>query len=312
MFKDVPVKIVIPIIVVTWILSLISCLAIVSVVPSLIGVGVGKGSITSDKIADGAIITVTLADGNVTSAKILDGTITAVDLADGSVITIKVANGAITTPKIADSAIVTVKLADNAVTSAKIVDHAITTVKLDDGSVTTAKILDGTITAADLGTGSVTTIKIADGTITTEKLADFSVTALKLAAYAIPHNETSISYTGDVATSSTTMTDMPDMSVQLTLTRNSTLFIMFGARTHVGAVGNALYVQAMVDSTPALPSSDWIIVTMDTNYASHSVTFYYLNAPAGTYTVKIQWRVFLTSSSGYVAQRSLIVMALPA
>jgi hypothetical protein len=310
LFKDVPVKIVIPIIVVTWILSLISCLAIVSVVPSLFGIGVGKGSITSDKIADGAVITVTLANGSVTSEKILDGTITAVDLADGSVITIKIANGAVTTPKIADSAIVTVKLADNAVTSAKIADHAITTVKLADGSVTSAQILDGTITAADLGTGSVTSIKIADGTITTEKLADFSVTALKLAADAIPHNETSISSPQDVQASSTTMTDMPDMSVQITLTRNSTLFVMFSARA-TAVSGGYLYVQAMVDSMPALPSNDYIILTMDTNHECRSFIFYYLNATAGTHTVHMQWRIYQATYYGYVAQRSLVVMALP-
>jgi hypothetical protein len=303
MFKDVPMKIVVPIIVVTWILSLISSLAIVYMVPSLFSVRseqIGEGLITSSKIADGAIITVKLADGNVTSSKILDGNITAVDLADGSIITIKVANGAITTAKIADGA----------VTTAKIADSAIITVNLADGSVTSAKILDGTITAVDLGTGSVTTIKIADGAITTEKLADFSVTALKLAAYAIPHNQTAVSSSSDEYTSSTTFTDMPGMSVQITLTRNSTLFVMFGTRTHVVS-GGYLYVRAVVDSMPALPSSDWIIFTMDTNFASHSVTFYYLNAPAGTHTVKIEWRVYAAASGGYVAQRSLIVMALP-
>jgi hypothetical protein len=300
LFKDVPIKIVIPIIVVTWILSLISALAIVYTVPSLIGVG--KGSITSDKIANGAIINVKLANGSVTSAKILDGTITAADLADGSVITIKVADGAITTQKIADGN----------VTTSKIADGAVATVKLADSSVTSAKILDGTITAADLSTGSVTTITIADGAITTQKLANFSVTSLKLAANAIPYNETSVSSTANVQTNSTTFTDMPATSVQITLTRNSTLFIMFCARTYVGAAGNVLYVQAMVNSTNALPSSSWTIFTGTTNAESRSFTFYYLNAIAGTYTVKIQWRVWQSTSYGYVAERSLIVMALPA
>jgi hypothetical protein len=251
--EKVPMKIVVPLIVVTWVLSLISSLAIVSMVPSLLGI--------KTEIGSGLITTAKIADSNVTASKISDG--------------------------------------------------AIITAKLADGSVTSAKILDGSVLAQDLANGSIISAKIANGAVTTENLADFSVTALELAAYAIPHNETSVSTSSDSGTSSTAFTDMPAMSVQITLARNSTLLIMFGARSHVEAAGNYLYVRAMVNSTLALPSTDYIIFTMDTNYAYHSITFY-LNAPAGTYTVKIQWRVYLTSSSGTVAQRSLIVMALPA
>jgi len=106
--EKVPIKIVVPIIVVTWVLSLISALAIVYMMPSLIPIRseqIGEGLITSDKIADEAIITVKLADGNVTSAKILDGNITAVDIADSSVIDVKIADGAVSNPKLAANAI---------------------------------------------------------------------------------------------------------------------------------------------------------------------------------------------------------------
>jgi hypothetical protein len=106
-------KKVVPIIAITWILSLITTLAIVYVAPSIFP------PIQSEKIADNAIITVKLADGSVTSAKILDGTITAVDISDGAIITVKVANGSITTEKIADGAITTMKLADGSVTQQK-------------------------------------------------------------------------------------------------------------------------------------------------------------------------------------------------
>lgn len=302
MFRDVPMKIVVPIIVVTWILSLISSLAIVYMVPSLFSVRseqIGEGLITSSKIADGAIITVKLADGNVTSSKILDGNITAVDLADGSIITIKVANGAITTAKIADGA----------VTTAKIADGAIVTVKLADGSVTSAKILDGTITAADLGTGSVTTIKIADGAITTEKLADFSVTSLKMAAYAIPFNATQA--VGVVSTTSTTFEDMPSMSGSITLTRKSLLLITFSTQALIGASGNYLYMRAMVNTTQAYPTSNYIFVTETTYWQAYSFTFYRIFDP-GTYTIKIQWRVYVDTSSGQVDERTLTVIGLPA
>lgn len=129
MSKDkVPLKIVVPIIVVTWVLSLISALAIVSIMPSLFPVRteqIGAGLITSDKIADGAIITLKLADGNVTSAKILNGNITAADLADSSIITVKFADGSVTTAKLADGNVTTDKIADGNVTNTKLAAYAI-------------------------------------------------------------------------------------------------------------------------------------------------------------------------------------------
>jgi hypothetical protein len=132
-FKDVPIKIVVPVIVVTWILSLFSALAIVYSVPGLIGVG--EGAITWDKIADGAVITAKLADGNVTSAKILNGTIIAVDLANGSIITVTIADGAVTYSKIADGAVTNSKIADGAVTNGKIADGAVTNGKMALGAI---------------------------------------------------------------------------------------------------------------------------------------------------------------------------------
>lgn len=279
----IPIKKAIPIIVVAWILSLVTALALVYVAPSIF-------PIKTAQIADEAIITAKLADGTVTSAKILDGTITAVDMADGSIITVKVADGAVTTAKIADGAVTTDKIADGAVV----------TIKLTDGSVTSAKILDGTITAVDLANGAVTSIKIAD----------CAVTDVKLAAGAIPHNVTS-SVTTETTTS-TSFVDMLGMSVNITLSRNSTLIIMFTAGTaKVWASGNYLYARAMVNSTQAEPVSDYIILTGSTVWSTHSITFYSQNVGPGNYTIKIQWRVWVGTSSGEVQDRTLTVIALP-
>ena len=177
-----------PTIVVTWILSLVTTLAVVYVAPNVLPLQtthISDSAVTAEKVAESAIITAKLADGSVTSAKIQDGTLTAVDLADGSIITIKVADGAVTTSKLADAAVTTDKLADDAVTSEKILDSAVVTAKLADGSVTSAKIQDGTLTAVDLADGSIITINIADGAVTTDKIADGAVTSEKIADSAI-------------------------------------------------------------------------------------------------------------------------------
>jgi len=83
------------IIVVAWILSLVSTLAIVYVAQNFIHTQISDGAVTTTKISSGAVITAKLADGSVTSAKILDGTITATDISDGSIISVKVADGAV-------------------------------------------------------------------------------------------------------------------------------------------------------------------------------------------------------------------------
>jgi molybdopterin-binding protein len=296
-----PLKKAVPVIVIAWVLSLVTAVALIYFMP------VNVPAVGSDKIVDGAVITTKLADGSVSSAKILDGTLTAIDLADGSVITAKIANGAVTASKIADGSVNSSKIANSSIITSKIADNAIVTIKLADGSVTSAKILDGTIIAADLASGSVTAIKIADGAITTEKIADGAVTNAKLASGAIPFSLTQA--TGVVSTTSTTFEDMPNMSVNITVTRNSTLLILFSTQAEVTS-GNYLYMRAMVNSTAAYPVSDYIFVTSNTYWNAHSFNFYQ-SVTAGTYTVKMQWRTFLGSSTGSIDERTLTVIALP-
>jgi molybdopterin-binding protein len=284
-----------------------------------------------EKIAANAIITTKLADGSVTSAKILDGAVTAVDLADGAVITIKIANNSITTVKLADGSVTSAKILDGtiltedlatgAVTASKIADGSIITVKLADGAVTSAKILDGTITAVDLATGAVTTIKIADGAVTTVKIADYAVTNLKLASYAIPFASTYGWFT-DSTDSTLTWVDMDDMSVSITLQRTSHLLILFSAEAKADYLQQIL-VQALVGEsvadpgyiylTPIVQETGWAFLPTHSHalgYGAYAYNFYRPSVSAGTYTIKIQWRV--TGGTGYVGDRTLTIIALPA
>lgn len=145
-----------------------------------------------------------LEDGSVTSAKIAEGAVTPAKLE-----TVPVSKGGTgsTTAQAARSAL--------GVTPANIgaaeESHAHGPEGLEDGAVTSAKLADGAVTAAKLGGGAVTSGKIgsnavqwgnlagsvqelisnaggaiADGAVTTDKLADGAVTAAKLAEGYLP------------------------------------------------------------------------------------------------------------------------------
>ena len=94
----IPIKKAISIIAVTWILSLITTLAVVYLAQYNFQIGTNQitnGAVTANKIADSAINTTNLADGAVSSAKVLDGNLTAADIADGAVTSLKLTSRAI-------------------------------------------------------------------------------------------------------------------------------------------------------------------------------------------------------------------------
>jgi len=306
----ISIKKAIPIIAVTWIISLVTTFALVYFAPfAPIGTNqIGDSAVSSNKIADSAIVTAKLADGSITSAKILDGTLTAADLADGSILSVKVADGAITATKIADGAISTAKIGDGAISTAKIADNAIITVKLADGSVTSAKILDGTITATDLATGSITTMKIVDGAVTTAKIADYAVTYLKLAANAIPFNFTYAR--GGVDKTTSDYENITGMEVTLTLERNSTLLIMFSTEARISVSTATIHWQAKVNATYAEPGTVYLQPSSTGELGPISYNFHLEGLTAGQYTIYMLWSV-TGGATGHVEYRTLSVIALP-
>lgn len=102
------------------------------------------------------------------------------DIADKSITSAKLADGAITSDKIPSKAITTAKLADGAVTTPKLADDAVTSEKIKDGEVKTADLADESVTTPKLANGAVTSEKIKDGEVKTVDLADGAVTYPKL------------------------------------------------------------------------------------------------------------------------------------
>jgi hypothetical protein len=146
--------------------------------------------ITSQFIANAAVLEANIADGAVASAKIAAGAVIEAALADSAVATAKLADSGVTSAKLADGAVTAAKLGADAVEEAAIAADAVTTNKIADGAVTAAKLDTGAVDTAALATDAVTSDKIAAGAVGagkidaaavgTTELADGSVTAEKL------------------------------------------------------------------------------------------------------------------------------------
>jgi hypothetical protein len=94
----------------------------------------------------------------------------AADVPDGSITADKIADGAVTTAKIQEEGLGGGAIADGSITPGKLADGAITAVKMGDDAVGTGAIIDGSITADDLASEAVQTAAIADGAVTPVKL----------------------------------------------------------------------------------------------------------------------------------------------
>jgi hypothetical protein len=185
--------------------------------------------------------------------------------------------------------------------------------QITNGAVTADKIANNTIITTNLADGAVSSAKVLDGNLTAADIADGAVTSLKLASRAIP-----FSYTNNPdweTTTSTTWVDMPYTSVSITLARTSHIIIMFSATAYVEEHGNSILVRAIADeATPneTIPIPVQIVLTKERELTMGTYSFIW-NLPdvnVGTHTVKIQW-LSSWGSTGYVADRSLTVIALP-
>jgi len=85
------------------------------------------------------------------------------NVADGSVTSEKLAPGAVTARNLATRSVGTLQLVDGAVTREKLSADAIPPVSIPDGTVTTSKIADGAVTGTKLADQSVSAEKLSSG-----------------------------------------------------------------------------------------------------------------------------------------------------
>lgn len=150
-----------------------------------IGSGLYSGGGGSPEIPDGSITTAKLAVGAVSGDIIQKNTIVASKLADGCVGTAAIADGAVTSDKIVDGAINVNKIAANSVGNGQILDGAITASKIGTAEVGTAALAPLAVTTDKIADGAVTTDKLATSSVATEKLQDLCVTTPKIADQAV-------------------------------------------------------------------------------------------------------------------------------
>jgi hypothetical protein len=158
---------------------------------------------------------------------------------------------------------------------------------------------------------AIITDKLADHAVSAEKILDAAISDAKLAPDAIPYNSTHSTTTESITPDS--FTDLPGMSVNLTLARTSHLVIMFSGEAWVDGATDAIYVRAAVNSTIAYPDADALIVLTRAGigqHGSYSYTFYLPDVDPGNYVVSIQW--MMLSGTGHIADRTLNVLAFPA
>jgi hypothetical protein len=159
--------------------------------------------------------------------------------------------------------------------------------------------------------GAIVSDKLSDQSVTAEKIIDEAISDTKLAHGALPYNSTFSTTT--VSSSSDSFTALPDMSIDLTVSRTSHLIIMFSGEAWVDGATDAIYVRAVVNSTVAYPGADALIVFTRAGvgqHGSYSYTFYIPDVDAGHYVVSIQW--MMLSGTGQIADRTLNVLAFPA
>jgi len=124
------------------------------------GSKLGNLAVTHSKIWDESVITRTINGGAVTNAKLGPDCVTFDKIADDAVNSSHIADNSVGTNHIANDAVTGSKIASNSVGTPDLIDTAVTTAKLANDSVTAGKIAAGQVSASELASSAVTSAKV--------------------------------------------------------------------------------------------------------------------------------------------------------
>lgn len=169
--------------------------------PQTIRAEIRNGSITAEKLAEGALNTSVISDQAITAEKIKDLTITSIKIADGAIITEKIGEKAVTSTRIADRAVTGRQLFTSGLPNRILAVQDAGTDPLwsliygsmiDDGAIQTRHILNFSVTPEKLAERSVTTSKLENQAVTNDKLAPNAVRSENIIPNSIPGSKLAI------------------------------------------------------------------------------------------------------------------------
>lgn len=131
--------------------TVLSCIALfVALSGAAYAAGVGKKSIKTKHLGNGAVTALKLHNGAVTTAKLRNLAVTNPKLGDAAVSSTKIASGAVRSAALGGQVVTTGKLKNGGVTGEKLANNAVGTEKLTANAVATGKLQDGAVTSAKL------------------------------------------------------------------------------------------------------------------------------------------------------------------
>lgn len=245
-----------------------------------------------------------LENSSVTTAKIAAGAIATYHFGISSVDEVALGVDAVTRDKIGDSEIITSKFDTGAVDEVALGTDAVTNTKIQDSAVTNTKIAVGTIAGERLADSAVTAAKIVLSTITNSQIAVSTISTERLIANAITQwGQKSSSQTLTVTATSWT-NDLTD-SVALTTGANPVLVIGTAKGSH-NTAGSVLIWRITRDGV-ALQSTAGKAMEASTGADEFALACCWMETvTAGAHT----WipQVAVEGNTGYVAERTITVI----
>lgn len=197
-----------------------------------------------------------------------------------------------------DAAVEENNIGTGAVSASKLASDSVTTIKILDSNVTTAKIADANVTGAKLAPAIVddSTLQLSSNVL---KIKDGGVTQAKRAAL----GQQISSSCGDTSASSTSYTDISNLSVTITTTGRPVYLGLIGETgtlltSNISITSGSGVISFIRDATRI--SEQIIIGTSGVTAAYPPSAISHIDVPsAGTYTYKLQGKRTDAPSVGF-------------